>query len=79
MAGVNIYEPSEVLFRRQLASYLGGVVEGDQLGFTALRLKPVTTAARVAMTNIEGLLVYDGDIEKAFIGTGSGWEEITST
>lgn len=79
MSGVNVYEPSEVLFRRQLSAFLGGIVAGDADGFTAIRLTPITTVAKDAMTDIEGLLVFDGDLDKLCVGTAGGWETVTSS
>ncbi len=76
---VNIYEPSEVLFRKQLREGLSGLGDGDVAGFASLRLKPITTADRLALTGIEGLTVFDGDLQKLFLGTTGGWEEVTST
>lgn len=79
MSGVNIREPSEVLFRKQLAAFLGGVVTGsDSTGFKAVQLQPITTTQKNALTNSAGLLVYDTTLDKLCINTGAGWETVTS-
>jgi len=75
---VNVYEPSELLFRKQLRESLSGLGEGGTTGFASLRLAPITTAARLALTDIEGLTVFDGDLQKLFLGTTGGWQEVTS-
>ena len=67
---VNIYEQSETLFRRQLATML--------TGFTSLLLTPITTTQKNAMANVKGTLVYDGTLNKLCQNTGAGWETVTS-
>jgi len=69
---VNVYEPSELLFRKQLRESLSGLGEGGATGFASLRLVPITTADRLALT------VFDGDLQKLFLGTAGGWQEVTS-
>ena len=75
---VNVYEPSEILFRKQLRDGLSGLGGGTTAGFTSFRFTPITTAERTALTDIEGLTVFDGDLQKLFLGTTGGWEEVTS-
>lgn len=75
---VDVYEPSEVLFRRKLRTGLTGLVGAGASGVTALRLTPITTAEKVAMTDIDGLMVFDGDLGKLCVGTAGGWETVTS-
>jgi len=75
---VDVYEPSEVLFRKKLRTGLSGLGGGTATGFASLRLAPITTAARLALTDIEGLTVFDGDFQKLFLGTAGGWQEVTS-
>ena len=80
MSGINIYEPSEPLFRRQLAVFLGGVgADSGSGGFTSLKLEPITTAAKEALANAAGLVVYDSDLGKLCVNTGAGWETVTSS
>lgn len=80
MSGVNVREPSELLFRKQLAAYLGGVGTGsDATGFASIQLQPITTTQKNALANSAGLLVYDTTLDKLCINTGAGWETVTST
>ncbi len=80
MSGVSIYEPSEPLFRKQLAAFLGGVADGsDATGFYAVQLQPITTTQKNALANSAGLLVYDTTLDKLCINTGAGWQTVTST
>lgn len=76
---VDIFQPSEVLFRKKLRTGLAGLQDGDAAGFRAVRLQPITTAEKNALTDIEGLLVFDSDVGKLCIGTFGGWETVTST
>lgn len=41
----------------------------------AIRMGVVTTAQRTAMTNVEGLIVYDSDVGKGFLNDGAGWHQ----
>jgi hypothetical protein len=75
---VNVYEPSEILFRKQLREALAGLGGGTTAGFASVRFTPITTAERTALTDIEGLTVFDGDLQKLFLGTTGGWEEVIS-
>ena len=75
---VNIYEQSETLFRRQLATMFTGLAGGTSAGFTSLLLTPITTTQKNAMANVKGTLVYDGTLNKLCQNTGAGWETVTS-
>jgi hypothetical protein len=80
MSGVNVYEPSEVLFRRQLAAFLGGIgTDSGTGGLTSIRLLPITTSEKNALTDAAGLLVYDSDLDKLCVNNGVTWETVTST
>lgn len=76
---VNVYEPSEVLFRKQLRDALAGLGGGTTAGFTSIRLTPITTTEKNALPNVKGTLVYDGTLNKLCQNTGAGWETVTST
>lgn len=79
MAIISIFQPSEELFRRKLDSVLTGAGMDGAGGFTSLKLVPITTVEKVALTDIEGRLVYDSDLGKLCVGTAGGWETVTST
>jgi hypothetical protein len=79
VSGVNIFEPSETLFRKQLAAFLGGIGTGSAAtGFTSLKLLPITTTQKNALPNVKGTVVYDGTLNKLCQNTGAGWETVTS-
>ncbi len=77
MAVIPIFQANEQLFRLQLSAMLEAVgLDGE--GLPRLRLTPITTAEKDALTDIEGSLVYDSDLGKLCIGTAGGWETVTS-
>lgn len=78
MSVLPVYEPSELLFRKQLAAFLesAGLTVGG--GFSAIKLTPITTTQKNAMANVKGTLVYDGTLNKLCQNTGAGWETVTS-
>ncbi len=79
MAVISIFEPDETLFRKKLSAYLESAGLGSSGAFSSLKLTPITTAAKNALTDIEGRVVYDSDLDKLCIGTSGGWETVTST
>lgn len=79
MAIIPIYEPNEFLFRKKLDAVLTGAGMGEAGTFSSLRLTPITTAEKDALTDIEGRVVYDSDLGKLCVGTAGGWETVTST
>lgn len=75
---VNIFETSEQLFRKQLQEMLTGL-DSDGTGFLSIKLTPITTVAKEALTDAAGLLVFDSDLGKLCVNNGAGWETVTST
>ncbi len=43
-----------------------------------LKLPNMTTAQKVAIANVAGLMVFDTNLSKACVNSGAGWETITS-
>ncbi len=77
---INIYEPSEPLFRKQLAAFLGGVGAGSTAaGIYSVQLLPITTTQKNALGNHEGMVVFDHTLGKLCVNNGASWETITSS
>lgn len=78
MAITPIFQPSEELYRRAVDAVLTGAGMDGAGGFTSLKLTPITTVEKNALTDIEGRIVYDSDLGKLCVGTAGGWETVDS-
>ncbi len=77
-AVIPIFEPSQELFRLQLSAVLEAMGMTTD-GLTSIKLTPITTAEKEALTDAAGLVVYDSDLDKLCVNTGAGWQTVTST
>ena len=79
MTGVPIYEPSETLFRKQLAEFLASAGLADSGVFSSMKLSPITTTQKNALGNTAGMLVFDTTLGKLCVNNGAAWQTVTST
>lgn len=78
MALLPLYEDNEPLFRKQLSALLESMGLASTGALSSLKLTPMTTLEKEALTDVAGMVVYDSDLDKLCVNNGAAWETITS-